>query len=129
MPSLSVEVTQRQGPGGGLAQVVRLSGSLENDTVDKAEAALAPVLEKPFPTVVFNLLELSFVSSRGIGLFLDTKAKLEKKKVVVGVVGMRAPVKKAFDIVRALPATKVFTSVKEMDDYLAAIQKKTAEES
>jgi anti-anti-sigma factor len=125
---LSIEISQRQGAGGALAQVVRLSGSLDNDTVDQAENAMVPILKKPFPTVVFNLAELTFVTSSGISFFLNTKKQLEAKAIVVGVVGMRPSIRKVFDIVKALPASRVFESVQEMDNYLAAIQRKVEEE-
>jgi hypothetical protein len=41
---------------------------------------------------------------------------------------MRPSIRKVFDIVRVLPASQVFASTKEMDDYLATIQRRVAEE-
>jgi len=123
---IRVDVSQRKGAGGALATVVSIAGVLDGDTVDPAEQALKPVLAHPGATVVFDLAGLTFVSSAGISLFLMTRKALEAQGTTVGVVGMRPPIQKVFDIVKVLPASKVFANVKEMDDYLAAMQRRVA---
>jgi hypothetical protein len=40
---------------------------------------------------------------------------------------LQAPVAKAFDIIRALPDMSVFKNVAELDQYLAAMQRKVRE--
>jgi anti-anti-sigma factor len=125
---LQIEVSQREGAGGALAHVVRFHGSLDNDTYLQAEKTLKPVIDKPHANVVLNLQDLTFLSSAGISVLLSTRKQLEAKKVAVAAIGMRPSIKKVFDIVKALPAAQVFTSIREMDDYLAAIQRRAAEE-
>lgn len=124
--AVKVDLSQRAADSGALACVVKISGSLDGDTVGAAEKALKPVLDKPLPTVVLDLSDLTFISSAGISLFLMTRKTLESKKISVGVVGMRPSIRKVFDIVKVLPASKVFASVQEMDDYLATIQRRVA---
>jgi anti-anti-sigma factor len=124
---VKVEVSERMGAADMLAHVVKIGGSLDGDTVAAAEKAIQPVLAKPLSHVVFNLSDLTFISSAGISLLLASRKTLEAKKVSVGVVGMRAPIRKVFDIMKVLPAPQVFASVKEMDDYLATIQHRVAE--
>lgn len=124
--AVKVDVSQRMGAGNALACVVKIAGSLDGETVAATEQAINPVLAKPLPTVLFDLTDLTFLSSAGISLLLVARRTLENKKISVGVVGMRPSIRKVFDIVKVLPASQVFASVKEMDDYLAAIQRRVA---
>ena len=124
---LTVEVSEREGAGGRLAQVVRIAGELDNATYRQAEKALAPVIAEPFPHVILNLADLSYVSSAGVSVLLDTRKRLEAKKTTVAAIGMRPSIQKVFDIMRSLPASKVFATVAELDEYLAAIQDRAGE--
>ena len=124
--AVKVELSQRTGAGDALVGVVKISGSLDGETVGAAERAIKPVLDKPQPTVVLDLSDLTFISSAGVSFFLVTRKTLEAKKTSVGVVGMRPSIRKVFDIVKVLPAAKVFASVQEMDAYLATIQRRVA---
>jgi anti-anti-sigma factor len=121
---LKIDIEEREGPGGRLAQVVRVAGELDNTTYVQATQALKPLIAAPCQHVVFNLSELSFLSSAGISVLLDARKKLEAQKVSVTAIGMRPPIRKVFDIMKAMPASQIFSSVDELDDYLAAIQKK-----
>ena len=124
--AVQVEVSQRTGAAGVLASVVKIAGSLDGETVAAAEKAIRPVLANPPTTVVLDVSDLTFISSAGVSFFLVTRKTLEAKKTSVGVVGMRPSIRKVFDIVKVLPASKVFSNVKEMDEYLAAIQRRVA---
>jgi hypothetical protein len=44
-------------------------------------------------------------------------------------VNVQAPVQRVFDIVKAVNLASVFRNVRELDDYLDAMQKKAREES
>jgi anti-anti-sigma factor len=125
---LKIEIEDREGAGGRLAQVVRLAGELDNTTWTAAAAALKPLLAAPFPHVVFNLSELSYLSSAGIAVLLDARKRLEAKKVTVTAVGMRPAIRKVFDIMNTMPASRIFGSVAELDEYLAAIQAKVSDQ-
>ena len=46
---LKISVEEREGPGGTLAQVVRVVGELDNTTHVAARKAIEPVLANPFP--------------------------------------------------------------------------------
>jgi anti-anti-sigma factor len=121
---LKVEIEEREGPGGRLAQVVRVVGELDNSTYTSAALALKPLIASPFPHVIFNLHDLTFLSSAGVAVLLDARKKLEGKKIAVAAVGMRPSIKKVFDIMQTLPASRIFGSVAELDDYLAEMQRK-----
>jgi len=125
---LKIDVEEREGPNGRLAQVVRIAGELDNTSWQAAAAALKPVLDAPFPHVVLSLHDLTFVSSAGVAVLLDARKKLEERHVAVSAVGMRPPIRKVFDIMRTLPAAKIFTSVAELDEYLTAMQRKAEDD-
>jgi anti-sigma B factor antagonist len=122
MSHYKIEIEERVGGGGQLAQVVKIAGELDNTNWNAAAADLKPLLAAPFPHVVFNLAELAFLSSAGISVLLDARKKLEAKKVTVTAIGMRPSIRKVFDIMKTLPASQIFGSVAELDEYLAAIQ-------
>jgi anti-anti-sigma factor len=127
MPPLKVEIQEREGPAGRLAQVVRIAGELDNASYAKASEALKPLLAAPFPHVVFNLSDLNFLSSAGISVLLDARKQLEAKHVTVTAVGMSPAIRKVFEIMQALPASRIFSNVAELDAYLAAIQAKVSD--
>ena len=122
MSQLKIEIEEREGAGGRLAQVVRVTGEVDNTTWTAASDALKPLIAAPFPHVVFNLSDLNFLSSAGISVLLDARRRLEAKKVTVSAVGMRPAIRKVFDIMQAMPASQIFANVAELDEYLAAIQ-------
>ena len=124
---LTVEVSEREGAGGRLAQVVRIAGELDNTSYVAAQKALEPVIADPFPHVILNLADLSYVSSAGVSVLLDARKRLEAKKTTVAAIGMRPSIQKVFDIMQTLPASSVFASVAELDEYLAAIQDRANE--
>lgn len=124
---LKIDIEERVGAGGQLAQVVKVVGELDNTTWTQGAAALKGLIAKPFPHVVFHLVELNFVSSAGVSVLIDARKRLEAKKVTVTAVGMRPAIRKVFDILQTMPASQIFGSVAELDEYLAAIQAKVSD--
>ena len=119
---LTVEVSEREGAGGRLAQVVHLAGELDDASHEAARKALEPVIADPFPHVILSLADLSYVSSAGVSVLIDARKRLEAKKTTVAVIGMRPSIKKVFDILQTLPGSPVFATVAELDAYLETIQ-------
>jgi anti-sigma B factor antagonist len=73
------------------------------------------------------MAKVTFVSSAGISVVLGAEKAMRPRGGRVLLVELIPPVKKVFDIVRALPAQQVFGTVAEMDQYLASMQRKVAE--
>jgi anti-sigma B factor antagonist len=111
-----------------LRATVSVSGSIDSGTADALKAELKPFLQNPPQSLVFDLADVSFVSSAGIGLLVTTKASLQKQKCEVCMVNLQPQVMAAFEIMRLLPSLNVFQSVKELDTYLARIQRRIIEE-
>jgi anti-anti-sigma factor len=107
---------------------VHISGNIDSGTVETLKAALQQFAVNPPQSLVLDLAEVSFVSSAGIGLLVTTKASMLKKNCQVALVNLQPQIVTAFEIMRVLPTLSVFESVKELDNYLAKIQRRIAEE-
>ena len=107
---------------------VQLAGKLDSGTSPQMSLRMKEVLDDPRTrTVRLDLHELTFISSAGLG----EVAKLKKAVAALGgmmvVIGAQPQIARVFEIVHMLPKEAVFTSQKEADEYLAAIQKNIVE--
>lgn len=125
--SLSVQVSQRAAATGAPAKVVKLAGRLDTVTAPEAEKALQPILSGTTRDVVFDLAELSFISSAGLRVLLGARKTLTARGAQVHLANLQPQIEKVLDIVKALPGIHVFRNVREMDEYLALMQKKVTE--
>jgi len=120
--SFEITVTRRPSQGGVEPSVVRLSGALDLTSAPAADKVLTPLVATSPKVVVFDLAELRFLDSTGISLLLKARRNVEGKGGSVFITNMQPQIRKVFDIVKALPGTAVFQSMKEMDEYLKNIQ-------
>lgn len=107
---------------------VSISGSIDGSTAEALKAELKQFMTNPPQSLVFDLAGVDFVSSAGIGLLVTTKASLLKQKCEVAMVNLQPQILKAFEIMRLLPSLNVFQNVKELDTYLAKMQRRVIEE-
>ena len=120
---LSVNVEQKsQG-----VFTIRPEGSIDANTHGILANAVDGVLHKSATYIAFNLARVTFVSSAGISVVLGAEKALRSRGGRVLLVELTPPVKKVFEIVRALPQEQLFRSVAELDHYLASIQRKVTE--
>ena len=120
---LQVQVEENS-PG---VYTVRPEGSIDANTHGVLGSAVDALLAKSAKVIAFHMARVQFVSSAGIGVVVAAEKALRPRGGRVLLVDLTPPVKKVFDIVRALPAQQVFRNVAEMDRYLASIQRKVAE--
>lgn len=109
----------------GKSRVARLSltGSLDSETSPQLEKALAG-LDAAIVLVVLDLKNLEYISSAGLRVIFAALKKQESQGGELVMANLSPGVRRVFDIVRALPAMNVFASEAEMDEYLAAFQKR-----
>lgn len=100
-----------------------LAGSLDSETAPQLEKALAEV-DAAVPLVALDLQELAYISSAGLRVIFAAQKRQEAKQGLLLMTNMSEGVRKVFEIVRALPKMKVFSSVRELDAYLETIQKR-----
>ncbi len=112
----------------GLSAVdVELSGRLDSVTSVQLEDALVPILENPPKRLRFDMAELGYISSLGIGVIVRTLKTVKHAGGQLALMRLQPGVKKVFEIVAALPDMNVFSSVDEADRYFDAIQRQINE--
>ena len=108
--------------------VVSLEGSLDTNTHMVLQEKVDNILKESPNTIAFDMEKLDYISSAGVRVVLKTRKALKENNGKLVFLKIQPQVKKVFDIINALPSMQVFTSIKELDDYLDAIQKKVLAE-
>jgi anti-sigma B factor antagonist len=106
---------------------IRPVGSIDANTFSTLGVKVDALLEKSPKVLIFDMKDVGFVSSAGIGVILVAEQSLKPNGGKVLLVNLQPQIKKVFDIVQALPVQQVFSSLEEMDRYLKEIQRKVKE--
>ena len=104
--------------------LVRPEGSIDANTFMTLQNEIDAILAKSPKVVIFDMLDVKYVSSAGVGVVLLTEQELQPKNGKVLMVNLQPQIKKVFDIVKALPDQQIFSSIEEMDRYLHEIQRR-----
>jgi anti-anti-sigma factor len=123
---MPLKVTVEQKPGGSYV-VIRPDGSIDATTYTTLAAEVESVLKKTPSLIIFDLEKVGYVSSAGIGVVLAAEKAMKKGGGKTLLVNLKPQIRKVFDIVQALPAQQLFNSVRELDEYLAEIQRQVRE--
>lgn len=107
--------------------IISPQGSIDSNTHTILGSEVDAVLEKSPQFIVFDMKDVSFVSSAGVSVVLMAEKALKAKGGTAVMVHPQPQIKKVFDIVKALPAQQIFKSVQEMDAYLKVIQRRIVE--
>ena len=99
-----------------------LDGQLDSLTAPDLDKSVQTSLTDNIKTLIFDLQNLSFISSAGLRVFAKTRKILKSKEGDVLFVNITPQVKKVFDIVKAVPLSEVFANVEELYKYLAVMQ-------
>jgi sigma-B regulation protein RsbU (phosphoserine phosphatase) len=109
--------------------VVHPIGKLDAVTSQEFDRALDSVLAQ-VPrggTLVIDLADLEYVSSAGLRSLFRARKTMRAKGGFSLLVHAQPQVRKVFEIVKAVPVHEVFSSVEELDAYLAEMQRKVVE--
>jgi anti-anti-sigma factor len=109
---------------------VALEGSLDTATSPELEAALDKLLAGPvrIKVVAFDLAGLKFISSAGIRVFMKARKELGDRGGSLALNNLQPQIAKVLEIVKSLPGVSIFSDERELDAYLAAMQRKVLEE-
>ncbi|WP_201324622.1 STAS domain-containing protein [Pseudanabaena sp. lw0831] len=99
-----------------------LDGQLDTLTASDLEKSLQSNLNQDIQTIIFDLQNLSFVSSAGLRVFAKARKTMKSKEGKVFFTNLTPQVKKVFDIVKAVPLSEVFVNTEELDAYLTVMQ-------
>lgn len=102
---------------------VSVAGSLDANTAPQLEKALEGI-DSSVLLIVLDMQDLDYISSAGLRVVFAARKRQDARGGELVFTNMGANVKKVFEIVKALPTLSVFASEAEMDDYLAAFQKR-----
>ena len=99
-----------------------MDGQLDSLTAPDLDKSIQTNLTENIKTLIFDLQNLSFISSAGLRVFAKTRKILKSREGDVFFINITPQVKKVFDIVKAVPLSEVFANVEELDKYLAVMQ-------
>ena len=125
---MSLEIEILQDPNQG-KQILSLTGSLDTDTAPQLEAKADEYIDESTKIFIMDLRQLEFISSAGLRVVFKTKKTVENHGGKFMLLNLQPQVRKVFEIIKALDGMNVFTSVEELDEYLAAMQQQVVEEN
>jgi anti-sigma B factor antagonist len=102
-------------------------GSIDTTTYMILDKEITPILVATTKVIIFNMEGVNYISSMGLGVIFKAKKILEQNKGRLIMANLQPQVRNVFDIIKALPAQAIFTSMEEADAYLMEIQKKNIE--
>lgn len=103
--------------------IIHLQGSLNSNTYPSLEDPLNEILQKKPQIIVMDMEHLEYLSSAGIRIILKSRDAIKKNEGKIVFMHLQPQIRKVFDIINALPTMQVFKSIRELDDYLDAMQK------
>lgn len=103
---------------------VRPEGSIDANTFSTLGLEVEEIMKKSPKLIIFNMADVNYVSSAGVGVVLLAEQDLKASNGKVLMVNLQPQIRKVFDIVKALPDQQIFSSIEEMDQYLKEIQRK-----
>ena len=106
---------------------IDLAGSLDSSTASDLEQFFAGSVSEETRTLVMGMEQLTFISSEGLRVLAKIRKAMRNHGGNTYFVKLSPQVHKVFEIVRAAPLSEIFTSVEELDSYLAEIQRKITE--
>jgi anti-sigma B factor antagonist len=120
---LEIQALQNIGSQNNGTITVKLIGSLDTATAPDLEREIGPLLARCGKDLVFDLVQLKFISSAGLRVFSIVRKQLKERGGQASFINMQPQINEVFEIIKALPGVGVFASEAEFDSYLAARQK------
>jgi anti-anti-sigma factor len=108
---------------GSGAYTVRPEGSIDANTFLTLGLELESIMEKSPKIIIFDMKDVQYVSSAGIGVVLLAEQDLQPNGKVL-LVNLQPQIKKVFEIARVLPANQIFNSLEDMDECLNEVQRR-----
>jgi anti-sigma B factor antagonist len=123
---MPLKVTVERKPGGNYV-VVRPEGAIDATTYSTLAIEIDAVLQMLPSLVIFDLERVDYVSSAGIGVVLSTEKAMQKMGGKTALVNLKPHIQKVFTIVQAVPVKQLFNNVRDLDAYLAEMQRQERE--
>lgn len=98
-------------------------GTLDANSYTILEGTVDIVLNQSPDILIFDMEHLDYINSMGVRVLLKAKKTIEKDNGKIIFMHLQRQIRKVFEILNALPTLQVFTSIKELDEYLDTMQK------
>lgn len=95
------------------------TGSIDTETHTYFSEKAKPLVDKKARNIVVDMAGVSYISSAGLSAIFSLLKKVRENNGELLLCNLQPQIKKVFEIIKALPTTNIFASVKEADDYLA----------
>jgi anti-sigma B factor antagonist len=117
---LTITATERT-PG---VFILRPIGPIDTKTSSLLEEKVDFILKGTTMSMIFDMEGVHYISSAGIRVIFKAQNELKRRDGQFLLMNLQPQVKKVFEIINALPTLRVFSSVRELDQYLDVMQKK-----
>ena len=124
--SLSITVNMRPWKDGLQMAKFILDGTLDTETAPRLERELDKVFERPTHVLVFDLANLSFLSSGGVRVLLAARKRVMERSGSCLMLRVQPRIEKTFEIIKALDGMVLFKDDDALDTFLATLQKPSA---
>ena len=105
-----------------------LSGHLDSNTYGILEEKVDYLLREGEAQVInIDMEGVDYISSMGVRVVLKAQKELRKRAGHLTLMNLKPQITKVFAIIKALPSLQIFSSIQELDDYLAEMQRQTIE--
>jgi anti-sigma B factor antagonist len=98
-------------------------GVLDAGTSPLLEKRVSELLESAAKVIVFDLRDLTYISSAGVRIIIKTRRIMSSRSGEFALLNPQPPVKKVLDIIGLLPTLKIFKDEQDLDQYLDAMQR------
>jgi anti-anti-sigma factor len=103
-------------------------GQIDSDSSPVLEEKISSCLTESVKTLVVDFQEVDFITSAGVGIMTKAKALLDRNNGSFAMINLQPQIKKVFEIMRLVPTLNVFADIKELDEYLAKVQKRITDQ-
>jgi anti-anti-sigma factor len=117
---MSLTITIQNQPAGIFT--VLPCGDITASSVPQLENFFVRLPGPPLQTVVVDFAGVTLIDSTGIGLMIRLRKNLEPRGLVFAMVHLSPAIQRVFDIVHLTQKMHVFSSRKELDNYLLSVQ-------
>jgi len=108
---------------------VMITGPLDTETSAQFDYHLEKILISSTRAVALDMHGVNYISSMGVGSIFNLRKKAQEHNFAVTMVNLQPQIKKILDTVQAMPQEAIFSSIEELDEYLASLQEKSKEDN
>ena len=119
---MTLSVTSKQKMDG--VYMISPAGRLDTNSYQGLEERVDLVLQEKPHTLIFDMATLDYISSMGVRVIAKAQKAMKTYDGKVILFNLQPQIQKVFDIIKALPAQQVFSSMAELDDYLDRMQRR-----